>query len=196
MLNLVAPLFAASLLIGLHDWLSGIEGIAKDFKEGVSWVFFCIALAALSWFAWRARKRALVDALEAENGRQMEALIDKAQNGELEDLAPNAAMEQLAAQIRLIDTRLASLHAATAPPVEQIAKLDQLREVVERRYIIADLHRRVDLTDIPVDEPGTEGFWPRIRLAAFSKGMQNLRKNVTPPLLRRQRRSPVSSSLV
>lgn len=174
-LIMLAPFVAGTVLVRIHDAAAEIEFWTKSVSGALATITLWIALVALAYFAFRARRSSISQALMDERQRQFEALIEKAQKGKLEFLPPDESMQMAMAQVEAWDAQLDQLAAAGAP-AELLEKTLVARNLVAEHALILDFDRRIDLTAIPVFDRSEKpnGIAARIRTVLFSRGMGDL----------------------
>jgi hypothetical protein len=173
-LGALSPTLGAGLLVALHGMLLDLKEWIGAAKAGWGKAFLWVAFAGLIWFAWRARRRGLRSILIDEQERQVADLIDKAQAGGLPELPSDPMMTTVEQQIGEIDALLDGLHRSGQPGPEILGPLTAARDQAIGRWIALDITRRVDLTAVAADDPAGSGWWPKIRLALLSKGLQDI----------------------
>lgn len=167
---IVSPLLSGKLLIWAHGAATKAASLLEPFKGAVGGVLFWGAALGLLYFAVRARRSDMLARLGSEYSTQMEALIAKYEAGDLEALEPSAEMDKAEALLRIVDERRITLDAdGPEKHQDELAHLDGVARQIQEDYLRLDLRRRVDLTEVEIDEPEPSGWWPRMRLAVFSK---------------------------
>lgn len=172
-LSVIAPVFGAGLLDASYGFVAWLHALTEPVRSFLGGAIFWIALLGLFWWAWRMKKGDLTKTLETERRRQIDVLL--AENATLADLPPTADMDKLAQNIATCDMLAADL--AGTPDAGAQSKLKQLlelRDALVSQYAFLDVDRRIDLSDVSIADPAPakEGFWSRLRLGLFSKGMQ------------------------
>jgi YD repeat-containing protein len=169
-LAVVSAEASGATLVALHEFAATLEAWTKWVRDVLSLAALWIAILALSFFAYRARRGALVEALNREQRQQLQALRERAMKGELEDLPEDEAMKGAKSELALIDARIRQARADRRPD-EVLRQLMTIREQQERRVRAIDLGRRVDLTKVPVFEAPPSGPLAWLRVILFSRGM-------------------------
>jgi hypothetical protein len=167
---LISPMFAGRTLVSLNANVHKIDSLLDPARTVLGKAMLWIAVAGLFYLAWRATRGELQKDLHEERVRQLNDLLAKAQGAGLEPLPPNSEMDRCIATLGAIDERLAELDSVDPeirPAAE--ARMREIRDETERQLLIADLDRRVDLTEVPVKATLGEGLWPPFR-PLFSKG--------------------------
>ncbi|MEG3180690.1 hypothetical protein [Sphingomonas sp. LT1P40] len=172
LLTLIAPVFGASLLNATYGFVLRVNEIIGPAQSIVGGFALWTALLAIFWMAWRMRRSNLADSLDSERKRQIDTIL--ADDAAYLDLPPTEQMQQIEQNISTCDGVAAQL--AEMPDAESQGKLKQLldmRDTMVTQYTFLDVDRRIDLTQVRVEEPATGGFWGALRLGLFSKGAQN-----------------------
>ena len=172
-LTIIAPVFGASLLNAVYGCVDRVNEVTQPMRDGLGVLALWIAILAVFWAAWRMRAGDLKTALEEERRRQTDALL--ADHGKLEDLPLTTEMEKVAENITLCD-RLAEDLAEqnSAASREKLEKLGAMRDAMLTQYVFLDIDRRINLSDVPVDDPvaADSSLWRTLRVGLFSRGMQ------------------------
>jgi hypothetical protein len=100
----------------------------------------------------------------------MEALLDLAEKGELEELPDDAEMQKARAELSLWEAHIEQAYEEGRPG-GILRQMVELRNQLVLRVQLLDLDRRIDLTKVPVFDTPAQGAAGRLRTILFSRGM-------------------------